>query len=195
MKHILYILILSIILGCSSQPEKESQIFFDIEELNEDIKQSVGFDLQAIMSKTDSVYETDTSFYLDLIAQMSGDSSKHCFIKARIPYSLVDSSNVVQNGGLSRDSLARLMMMNYANNSDVSNCNQGCEDSLCMFKGKYKAMMEIMQPREVRVAYFYWIPMLRDIHYRGYLSKDEFHYMVLYLHYLAKLCDPDTALF
>ncbi|MCJ8290387.1 MAG: hypothetical protein HRT58_12040 [Crocinitomicaceae bacterium] len=193
MKHTLYILILSIILGCSSQPEKKPQIFFNIEELNEDIKQSVGFDLLAIMSRTDSVYRTDTSFYLDLIAQMWGDTSKHCFIKAGIPYSLVGSSNVVQNGDLSRDSLARLMMMDYANNSDMSNCNREYWDSLCIFKGKYKAMMEVFHPPEVRDAYFYWIPQLRDIHYRGYLSKDEFHYIVLYLHYLAKLCDSDTA--
>ncbi|PHR31894.1 MAG: hypothetical protein COA38_07465 [Fluviicola sp.] len=194
MKIVVGIITIVILIGCSSSDEKKNpDSFYDIKGLNADIKTALDFDLLEIKKRTDSVYQTDEDYYIDLIKEMSGGSDKNCFDRAGIPLDMINAKGEHLNRVQSKDSLARLMMLSYAENINMSDCSAQTNDSICIYKSDWKNIMEDFDPREAQMGYSFLLQDFGELYLNNYLSDDEFQYMILYLHYLAVLAATDLT--
>ena len=177
-------ILLLLLFSCGVDTREENKpVFVDIESLNKDIKSHVGIDINLQKQKADSVYSIDKQFYLKLVEEMSGGQNSNCFDRAKIDRKPIDlNGNEILNTDL-YDSLGSIMMSCYDNNMSMDSCNENSKDSLCILKTRWH--YHISGASYGQYGYSYFFPGLYELYKNELLTDDEFHYTILYLHYLG----------
>ena len=171
------------------EPE-QSDNFYDINGLNEDIKEELDIDLLAIKEKADEVYKNDTTFYIDLIQKHYNLGENECFERAGIPYDPVNSEGIRLNyldNIASSDSLGRAMMLRFAENIKLDDCASLSLDSLCFYKLNWFNGMTKTNPHEQAMSYGTIHGPFIKLMNSGLLSDDETNYLILFIHYFGQL--------
>jgi hypothetical protein len=186
MKVILIIIGIITLFGCNK--DKNEVVFLsDIEKINGELKDKIHFDISYIKEHTDSVYKLDDQFYLDLLEQIKGGLDKSCFKRANISRYPVDLSGNKFDDTNSIDSISKVMMHCFANNMNMSDCKDSSKDSLCQFKTRLYNIMSGKE--EAQMSYSFHLPVFDILDLENQASKDEFHYLILYFHYLGEFID------
>jgi len=185
----LWILISIVFIWFSYEPEQTDD-FYDIKGLNEDIIAEIDIDLLELKKKTDSFYSSDPNFYTDLIQEYYNAGANECFERAGIPKDPTNSKGVRLNyldSVASSDSLGREMMLSLATNIKIADCDSTSKDSLCIYKLEWVNGLKKTNPHEQEMGYgTLHEPFVRLMN-SGLLSDDEQNYLILFLHYLGKL--------
>ena len=180
-------IVASLFFAWASFEVRQPNNFYDIEGLNKDIKAHLDIDLLSIMEKTEAVYKYDTSYYMDLIQERYVVHPNKCFERAGIPRYPVNSKGIDLSEVESRDSLAQIMMVSYAENIKLDDCNPQTQDSLCLKKMQWFTAMKSIDPTEEDMYYSFFHEPLKTLMDTNYLSEMELNYMILFIHYLGTM--------
>lgn len=186
MKNFVIILSALLLIGCSEEPR-----FYDVQALNQDIKKHVGVDLFDFKEKTDSMFSKDPNFYMDMLEDMAGGFNNKCFERAGLPIDLIDNKGVHLNRIAAKDSIARLMMLSFSENILKPQCVETKTDSICYYRNQWRRDMKKYDPRELAFGYSFLQPSLYEIYSRDFLTQEEFHYLIIFTHYLSVLVATD----
>jgi hypothetical protein len=177
-------LLLIMLIGCSTKESGTTDpIFVDIQGLNESIKLRVGIDISIQKQKADSVFKLDDQFYLKLIEEMSGAIDSDCFNRAKIDEKPIDLNGNQIINFQSYDSLGVVMMDCFAKNMLMSGCSKKSLDTLCIIKNNW--FYHMSGESEAQFGYRFFFSGLYELYTNKYLTIDEFHYTLLYLHYMG----------
>ncbi|MEX2485221.1 MAG: hypothetical protein WED10_11695 [Brumimicrobium sp.] len=185
----IWILISIAFIWFSYEPEQPDN-FYDIEGLNEDIKAELDIDLLAIKKKADNVFSNDTTFYIDLIQEHYHMGANEYFERAGIPIDPVNSKGVRLNyleNVESSDSLGRSMMLSFAENIKLNDCDSLSQDSLCIYKLNWFNGIKKTNPHKQAMSYGTLHKPFVELMNSGLLSADETNYLILFLHYFGQL--------
>lgn len=189
MKHLhqaINALLFLLLFSCeNSESVPKDYTFVRIDQLNTDLKQQIGIDINLQKQKADSVYKLDDQFYWKLVNEMEGGKNSNSFKRAhldRLPTDL--HGNPIVDIQI-YDSLAATMMMCFANNMVMGDCDNSSTDSLCILKNTWHGYMSGKLDAEFSYSFFF--SRLYEIYQKEGLSMEELHYTFLYLHYLGVL--------
>lgn len=181
------IIVVGLIYGCSSVSNNSSNTFYNVNKLNTDIEKYLDLDLMALKKKADLAYSKDSTFYIELIQTYYKMDSAKCFERANIPVDPLDSQGNKLNVKNQSDSLALLMISSFAESIILDNCTDSSQDSLCIYKMKWKRAMEKSNPKEQQMWHGSFHSPFKKLIDKDFLSEEEQNYMILFLHYLGRL--------
>jgi hypothetical protein len=189
MKLIPIILFLIFLYGCNSQTENQYK-FVQIDDLNDDLQEKVGINIKTQKFKADSVYKLDDQFYLNLLTDISQGLNSNSFDRSNIPIEPVNLAGRSFPLASQSDSLAASMMLCFANNMIMSNCDHNNKDANCVIKQNWYGFMSGDQ--EAQFSYNFFLSRIGELYDKHFVTREEFHYLILYLHYLGVLQNQEN---